>query len=194
MLALLLALLTPLTCQLIHSDWISGRDITAAVPALAGLPPELPVGLAPLPGQQRIFRVTDLKRLAVANHLNAEISDSVCFAWNVTVPNRDLMEAAMRKTLTNRQPIIEILETSLLAAPVGEMDFPLSGLALGSPGPALWRGFVRYAENRKFPIWARVRVEVKEQRVTAAVSLQTGDRTIARPDQNRELPGPFAAR
>ena len=175
MLAILLALLPPLTCHPIHSDWINGRDLVAVVPALASLPPDLPIGLAPLPGQQRVFRAADLKRLALANRLSVEMPDNVCFAWTLAIPDREAIKFVMLKALANRQPTVEILETSLLPVPEGEMEFPLSGLSLGASGPAMWRGFVHYAGTRKVPVWARVHVEVKEQRVTAAAALHAGD-------------------
>ncbi len=175
MLVLLLAVLQPLTCHLIKSDWIYGRDLAAAVPALASIPPDLKVGLAPIPGQQRIFRLTDLKRIASGNELPAEMSEDVCFAWDLAVPDRSQMFAAMQKELANRNPSIEIVETSLMPAPQGEYRFPLSGLIVGSDKPSVWRGFIVYAGDKHFPVWARATVKVKELRVVAATDLHEGD-------------------
>ncbi len=69
MLALLLAVIQPIACHFVNSDWIYGRDLAAAVPALSAIAPEVHIGLSPLPGQQRVFRVADLKRIALTNHL-----------------------------------------------------------------------------------------------------------------------------
>ncbi len=177
MLAILLAIIQPVACHFITSDWIYGHDLAAAVPALSEIAPEVHIGLSPLPGQQRVFRVADLKRIALTNHLPAEteIPGDVCFAWALAVPDRKQMQAAMVKSLVNRNPSIEIVESSLLPAPKGEMEFPLSGLSMGSDKASVWRGYVRYAETRKLQIWARVIVTVKEPHVVAAADLHPGD-------------------
>lgn len=177
MLAILLALLQPIACHIVKSDRIYGRDFAGAVPALAAIAPDLQVGLSPLPGQQRVFRIADLKRIALANHLpaEAEIPEDVCFAWALAVPDRKQMQPAMAKSLANRNPSIEIVESSLLPAPEGEMVFPLAGLSMGSDKPSVWRGYIRYAETRKLQVWARVLVSVKEVHVVAAADLHPGD-------------------
>jgi flagella basal body P-ring formation protein FlgA len=175
MLALLLAVLQPLTCHLIKSDWIYGRDLAAAVPALASIAPDLKVGLAPIPGQQRIFRLAELKRIASANDLGPQITEDVCFGWDLAVPDRSQMFAAMQKELASRDPSIEIVESSLMPAPQGEYMFPLSGLIVGSEKPSVWRGFIVYAGGKRFPVWARAIVKVKESHVIATADLREGD-------------------
>jgi flagella basal body P-ring formation protein FlgA len=175
MLALLLAVLQPLSCHLIKSDWIYGRDLAAAIPALATISPDLKVGLAPIPGQQRIFRVAELKRIAAANDLQASISEDVCFGWDLAVPDRGQMLSAMQKELANRHPSIEIGESSLMPAPQGEYRFPLSGLIVGSDKPSVWRGFIVYAGDKRFPVWARATVKVKEPHLIVTADLHEGD-------------------
>ncbi len=175
MLAILLAIIQPIACHVVKSDWIYGRDLAAAVPALSAISPGLQIGLSPLPGQQRVFRIAELKRIALTNHLTAEISEDACFAWTLTVPDKKQMQAAMAKSLVNRHPSIEIVESSLLPAPEGEMAFPLSGLSMGSDKPSLWRGYIRYAETRKLEIWARVLVTVEEAHTVAVADLHPGD-------------------
>lgn len=175
MLALLLAFLQPAACHLLQSDWIHGRDLAAAVSTLAALPPDLQIALAPLPGQQRIFRVPDLRRVALANHLDGAIAEEACFEWRVSVPDQAAMKAAMVSTLAGRNPAIEIIESSLLPAPDGKMVFPLTGLTPGSDKPSMWRGYIQYGERKQFPVWARVRVTVKEQHLVAVSEMHAGD-------------------
>jgi flagella basal body P-ring formation protein FlgA len=176
MLAMLLALLPPVTCQPVHSDWILGRDLSTALSAFKDLPPDLPIGLSPVPGQQRTFWVPDLKRIALAHHLEGDFTKPVCFAWSLSVPKPDAMHAAMQETLRGRKPTIEILESSLVLAPPGDMIFPIDGLGCGAPGrPCLWRGYVTYADHRRFPIWARVLVTVQEDHLVAVSDLRPGD-------------------
>jgi len=175
MLGLLLAVLHPLTCLMINSDRIYIRDLAPAVPAFAALPPDVQVGLAPAPGQQRIFRVPELRRIAAANHLDGEFPEDVCFAWKLGAPDQAQMLLAMQKSLEGRSPTIQIIDSSLMLVPAGKIVFPVSGLITGSDKPSVWRGFIEYASAKKFPIWARVLVRVNETRVVAAYDLREGD-------------------
>ncbi len=85
------------------------------------------------------------------------------------------MATAMRRTLAGRTATVQIVEGSLIAAPPGEMVFPLSGFIFGSDKPSLWRGYIQYAGSLRFPIWATVQVRVKEQHVVALNDLKYGD-------------------
>lgn len=185
-LLLLLAFLQPVACHLVQSDWIRGRNLAEAVPALAALPPDVPIVLSPLPGQQRSFRIPDLRRIAVANHLDAAIGEEACFEWRVSVPDQLAMKAAMMTTLADRNPAIEIIESSLLPGPEGKMVFPLTSLTPGSDKPSMWKGYIQYGERKQFPVWARVRVTVKEQHVVAGSDLHAGD--FLEPDQVKTEP------
>ncbi|HEX4167532.1 MAG TPA: flagellar basal body P-ring formation chaperone FlgA [Bryobacteraceae bacterium] len=175
MFALIFAVLQPLACHLIHADWIYGRDLAAAAPAFSSLAPDAHIGLAPFPGLQRTFHIGELKRLALANHVAGEIASDVCFTWDVKVPDRMQMAAAMRRTLAGRAATIDIVQSSLISAPSGEMVFPLSGFTAGSDKPSLWRGYVQYTGSMRFPIWANVLVRVKEQHVAPLNELKYGD-------------------
>ena len=175
MLALLFAILSPLACHNITTDQITGRDLAAAVPAFSKLPPDIRLGLAPLPGHQRIFSVAELRRIASAYHLESGMTEPACFAWAVAPPEREKMAAAMKKTLLGRNPELRIVESSLAPVPDGEFVFPLAGLGFGSDGPAFWRGYIRYSESRQLTIWARVVITVKEQHVVSTVDLHPGD-------------------
>ena len=54
-----------MACHPITADWIYGRDLVAAAPSFAGLPPELAVSHSPVPGlvhrypDRVLFLVTD---------------------------------------------------------------------------------------------------------------------------------------
>jgi flagella basal body P-ring formation protein FlgA len=103
---------------------------------------------------------------------------------------------AMKSSLP--QARIEILEYSRQPAPPGELEFPRQGLREGSPrNGALWSGSVRYAGNRRFLIWARVKVTVGVRRVLAMADLKAGQRIEPGQilEQTREefpSPGEFA--
>ena len=175
-LVFILAFLTgPLACHAIHSDLIAGRDLAQAIPALSKLPPDLPISPAPVPGQQRIFHPSELRRIAAANHITAEPASDVCFEWQVKVPGRDALMEAMQRALSNRKPAIEILDQSLIPAPDGKIVFPLSGMSGISDHPIIWRGYVVYAAHRRFPIWVRAAITVTESRLVAVSALKPGD-------------------
>jgi flagella basal body P-ring formation protein FlgA len=174
MLALLLGLAS-LGCHLIQADWIYGRDLSAAVPQLSTLTPEIRLGLSPVPGTQRVFSISDLKRIALANHVDAEFHEEACFTWKLGIPDPKKMADAMRRELAGKAPQIEIVESSMTPAPEGEINFPLSGLTIGSEKATVWRGYVQYSGVKKFPIWARAVVKVKEKHVVAAADLKEGE-------------------
>ena len=181
MLPVLLALIQPIACHAVKSEWITGRDLALVVPALAALPPDSQLGLAPAPGGHRVFGISELKRIASLHHIQADISEATCFAWETAVPDRKRVLSAMEKTLDSRSPKIEILDQSLIGAPEGEIVFPLTGLVAGSDKPVIWRGFVLYGEKHQFPIWARVLVTVKEQHLVTTADLHCDD--LIRSDQ-----------
>jgi flagella basal body P-ring formation protein FlgA len=85
--------------------------------------------------------------------------------------DEERLVAAMRHQLPEAH--IEILEFSRTAAPEGEIQFPLAGLRHGAIGQT-WNGWVTYAGNRRFPIWARVKVTVSTRVVVAAADLKAG--------------------
>jgi len=161
-------------CHPIETEKVHGRDLAAALPAFEALPPDSDLGYAPNPGQQRTFRIGELRRIAIANHLDFEPVENVCFAWPTTVPDRDKILEAMGKTLVDRKATVEIIDQSRTGAPAGDLVFPMSGISGVSSAPVVWHGYVTYAGERRFPIWARVRITVHEKRVKAIETLRPG--------------------
>lgn len=170
-------------CHTIAADRIYARDLAAALPAFAALPPNLEVGFGPAPGQTRVFHPSDLRRIADAHQIKAEFPNDICFYWQMAVPTREAMLAAIGKTLAGRSAQVEIVDQSLQSAPAGELVFPLTGLSGVSDEAVTWRGYVRYAGDRHYMIWARVRIRVKEQHVLATEPLKPD--VAIMPDQVR---------
>jgi flagella basal body P-ring formation protein FlgA len=192
MLPVILAAIAPLVnCRPIDSDWIYGRDLAAASSVFSSLAPDLRVSFSPVPGHARVFRAGELRRLAKANHIDSDISGEICFAWSLEIPARQKMIAAMMRVLEGHNPQIEWIEQSLTPAPKGEMVFPLSGLSSVSDAPVIWRGYIQYAGDRRFSIWARVRVMVKESRVVAAEELHAGQPVRANQLRVESYEGPL---
>jgi len=168
---LFFALLQPLVCQPLQSDSIYGRNLASAVPELAKLPPDLFISFSPVPGQSRVFHSAELRRIALSHQLPVGAFSDVCFAWTVSVPSRDNVLAGIKKTLANRTSHVELVDQSLIPAPSGTIVFPLSGLSGTSEGPQIWRGYVQYAEKRRFPIWVRVRITIEEKQLVTTANL-----------------------
>jgi flagella basal body P-ring formation protein FlgA len=153
------------------SDQILLRDLAPAFPWLASAAPETPVALAPAPGVARVFRVPELRRLAARLNLPAALDQEICVTRPVAAPDPAQLLAAMRKELP--EATIEILDFSRQPVPEGEIEFPVRQLRRGAAG-ALWLGYVHYGGNRRFTIWARVKVLVAVERVLAVGDLPSG--------------------
>jgi flagella basal body P-ring formation protein FlgA len=163
-------------------DWISGADLAAALPGLAGLPAALKVGYAPIPGLARVFHPDELRRLAHANGLADPApgsTENICAAWPVAPLAPETLRRAMEKTLAGHAPQIELLTQDKAEAPAGEVVFPLSGLSAYSENPVIWKGYVRYSETRRFETWARVRVRVSQTQLKAQGAIHAGERVTA---------------
>jgi flagella basal body P-ring formation protein FlgA len=168
------AVLQPASCHTISSDRILGKDLAAAAPELKALPAEVPISYAPAPGQIRIFRVAELAHIAAANNISTLPTADVCFSWNMSAPSGDKILTAVKKSLAGRNAEIEVIEQSRNDAPQGEIVFPLSGLTGVSDGAVIWRGYVTYAGDHHFAIWARVRIRIHETHVIATEALHPG--------------------
>jgi flagella basal body P-ring formation protein FlgA len=153
------------------SDRIVAGDLVPAYPEMAALDPATPLAYAPAPGVSRVFRTPDLRLLAARFALPAIPDREICVARPVAPLDPALLRAAMRSALPDAR--IEILEYSRQPAPVGEIQFAIEGLHNGT----LWNGAVHYAGNRRFAIWARVKIVSRVQRVLALGDLKP-DRAI----------------
>jgi flagella basal body P-ring formation protein FlgA len=157
---------------------IRGRDLAAALPALNSLPPDVFVGNMPLPGSKRIFHSSELASLAMRYSIPPAALEEVCFAWHMQPLARDAAVAAMRASLPVPDARIELMETSAYAVPRGTLEFPLSALSKPAStvqtGPVLWRGDILYGGGLRFAVWARVRIAVACNQVTAVENLNPG--------------------
>jgi flagella basal body P-ring formation protein FlgA len=171
------------------SDRILARDLVPALPELSALPPETPLAAAPEPGVTRVFHIPELRRLAVRWQLAAEPAREICVTRPVTKLDPAALLEAMRSELPGAH--IEILEFSRQPAPEGPIEFPRQGLRRGTSG-SLWMGWVRYAGNRRFSIWARVAITATIGRVLAVGDLKPGQPIAARQVMlatSQEFPG-----
>jgi flagella basal body P-ring formation protein FlgA len=180
------------SCQPVSSERIYGRDLAAAVPALAGLPPDLEASFAPVPGLTRVFHPAELRRLAEAHHLaDPGLLNNVCFAWPLFPVSSDNIRAAIEKTLGRRNPQVEIVEQSRAPAPAGELVFPLAGLSAVSDKPVIWKGYVAYAGTRRFAVWVGARVTIRETHLVSSVPIRVGEPAASSQPRTELYEGPL---
>ncbi len=174
------------------ADRITVRDFAPVFPGFAAAALDTPVAFAPAPGAARVFRAPELRRLALRLHAAAPVEAEVCFERPVAPLNPARMLDAMRRQLP--EAAIEILDYSRLPAPQGDLEFPMSGLR-PAPGGGFWSGAVRYAGNRRFTVWAKVKVLVQAPRVIATADLkaaQPADGSRLRFEMRQDFPAPGA--
>jgi flagella basal body P-ring formation protein FlgA len=174
------------------SDRVLAGDLAAASPEWATVPAETPLALAPAPGVQRVFRLLELRRLAVRWSLSTVPDREICVTRPVAVLTVARLLAAMQSAVQKEMPEahIELFDFSRQPAPEGELVFPVSGLRQGARGGS-WSGYVSYGGNHRFTLWARVKVTVARTRVVAAEDLKPGvtlDSTQLRVEMREEVP------
>jgi flagella basal body P-ring formation protein FlgA len=161
-----------LSCIAVSGPAITARHLAQAVPGFVPADPDAVVAYAPEPGVERVFPGAELRQaLSRFGYQTEAPLTNVCFARRVAPITAGAVAAAMRVTL-GAAAKIEIVELSLAPAPIGELVFPREGL--GAPPLALWRGFVKYDGERKFPVWARLQLTVPVSRAIATEDLKPG--------------------
>ena len=173
-------------------DRILAGDLAAGFPEWAAVPAETPLGLAPAPGVQRIFRVLELRRMAERWSLSPVPDHEICVTRPVAVLTTARLLAAMQSAVQKEMPAahIELFDFSRQAAPEGELVFPVSGLRQGPTG-GYWSGYITYGGSHRFTLWARVKVMVAIARVVAAEDLKPGvalDSAQFRVETREEVP------
>ncbi len=168
--------LSAAACFPVTTARITGRDLALADPTFARLPATYTVALAPEPGMRRVLAAAELERIAAANQIPASHISEACFEVPMRALDAAAIEPAMRRALPAGAGL-KVVELSKAATPVGDIEFPMTGLEPATPssdGVQLWRGFVRYAETRRAPVWARVAIAQRYTCVVAARDLLPG--------------------
>jgi len=171
-------------CKPVEGDRILGRHLAAALPAFSRIPAEASLGNLPLAGSHRTFHSAELQSLAQRYGIDLASPPDICFEWPMEPLDRARVLDAMLASLRIADADIAVAETSLNQVPRGRVEFPLE--RLGTPAspaqrdPVLWRGDIVYGADHRFPIWARVRIQVACERLVAADGLRAGQTLEAR--------------
>ena len=99
----------PANCHDIETDQVLARDVAAAVPAFAQLPPDFLLGYVATTGAPKIFHGADLERIAKNRGIELHDLPEVCFARKTFVPSADQIRDAMDITLGLANIKIEIV-------------------------------------------------------------------------------------
>jgi flagella basal body P-ring formation protein FlgA len=170
-------LLLATACLPIEGEKILARDMARAWAAFASVEAETAIGYAPAPGVRRRFEAAELGRLA-ARHGVPDPPGGICFERPTMTLDRAQLLEVLERALGVAGARIALEDFSRHPAPLGDVVFPRQWLrapAPGAPAAVLWRGYVRYAGARRFPIWARVRITAPLTRVRAVETLRMGE-------------------
>jgi hypothetical protein len=154
-------ILTPVllvaACVAVDGERILVSDLARALPVFAQAPGGEDAGLAPSPGGRRTLGVRELELVAARYQVQLPPGAAACFERRLEPLDRERVLAALAPALRNTKGTWELLEVSRYPAPPGGLEF-LEPRRVVSGVPVVVRGWVRYAPNRSFPVWARVRI------------------------------------
>ena len=163
-------------CVAVTGAQILGGDLARALPAFRTVPPDLPLAPSPLPGVVRTFPASELQIIASRFAIREPLPTEICFRIATEPLNRALVIESMTDALKIPDVRIEVVELSNETAPVGRIDFQRENLhppaASNRDLPVVWRGDIVYAGDRRFPIWAKVRLTAPLTRLVAMENLR----------------------
>jgi len=170
------------TCHAVDGDRITAADLASVWPAFAAIAPEAVIGYSPQPGAIRNFEPAELTRFAAAHGLEFHGIETACFELALAELEPNRIQASIRESLNSIAPVgadVEVIEYSKFRVPSGKLWFPIESLPAYAPAnTAIWNGFVEH-ENRRYPVWARVRITTAQTRVVAVADLRAGQRVEA---------------
>ena len=172
MIAVLLFSVAASACAPVHDSVLRARELAIVDARFTAAPPEEVIGYAPAPGSRRVFSESEIARLAKRFAIEGT-GHAVCFAYAMKPLDRDAALAAIALAIPG--VTAEIVDTPRFAVPEGRIVFPLNALPKPPPlrmgEPVVWRGYIEYAEGRRFTIWASVHLSVSRERVFAKADL-----------------------
>jgi flagella basal body P-ring formation protein FlgA len=159
-------------CLPVSGPNITAKELATAVHGFAPADPAVVFGYSPMPGVQRIVHPAEVQQFLIRQQFTgAGPTSDICFERPTAQLNADAVSQSMRAAI-GPDAHIEIVELSRFPAPAGELVFPREDI--GAPPLALWRGYVRYDGDKKFPVWARVKLSVRTVRIVALEELRPG--------------------
>ena len=164
----------PQPCVAVDNERITAGDLARAVASFSSIPADTDLGFAPVPGVRRYFHFPELRRMALRYNVALPTDSEACIERAMEILRPERVVEAMRKALADPEARIEILELCRFPVPRGELEFQRATLPVDTDAPVVWRGMVRYADGRKYGVWASVKVRVRAIRVVATENLAAG--------------------
>ncbi|HYI93574.1 MAG TPA: flagellar basal body P-ring formation chaperone FlgA [Bryobacteraceae bacterium] len=166
----MIPLLFALSCAPVDGPKLLARHLAGVVEEFGSLPANTELGYAPSPGATRVIHAVELQSIGRRHGLKVDVNpEPVCFEWQMAPLDEARVIQAMRRSLPEDAQIV-LSEVSRVAAPAGDIVFPLDSLKAG-----LWAGYIQYSGTRRFNVWARVRVTLNQTRVVAATLIKAGE-------------------
>lgn len=158
-------------CTLVDGPEVRVRDLREALPGLDALADELVALTAPLPGHRLTVAGAMLAGLGRRLGVATESWSALCVERRMQELTTGMIEQAVRQALGEGAGAVEVVE-------FGPATVPAGALALRQPvgaagGEGVWRGEWTYDQNRRLPVWARVRWTQK-----AASAAQVPERPV----------------
>jgi flagella basal body P-ring formation protein FlgA len=167
-------------CIRVDGDRILARHLATAAAGLEAVPPETFIGFSPKPGVVRWLAPALIEASGARFGVKLQVPGPLCVerqAGPLTAAMiRQAIEAAMA-TAGYSNYKLQIVSFPEHPLPVGELEFPLSGLAAG-PGKAaesMWRGRLKLAGSQSIPIPVRVTVSVETEELRATRLIRSGE-------------------
>ncbi|HVX67176.1 MAG TPA: flagella basal body P-ring formation protein FlgA [Bryobacteraceae bacterium] len=154
---MLVSVLLAASCIPVEGERILLSDLARALPAFAAAPGADEVGIAPAPGVRRTLGARELERMAARYNVQIGTPASACFERRAEALEQARVLEGLQQALRNEKGTWELLEYSRYPAPPGELEF-LQPVRAAADVPVVVRGWVHYAPNRRFPVWAKVRI------------------------------------
>ncbi|MGE5645490.1 MAG: flagella basal body P-ring formation protein FlgA [Acidobacteriota bacterium] len=160
---ILVPVLLASACVAVEGERILVGDLAGAVPEFSSAPAAEEIGLSPAPGVRRILGRAEIERLGKRFGVAVPPGAGACFERAGAPLEEDRVKTALARALEGAGAWT-LVDFCRYRAPRGELEFTAPA-ARPTSAPVLVRGRIRYAENRSYPVWARVRIETPPREV-----------------------------
>jgi hypothetical protein len=129
-------------CVRVDGDRIQAGHIARSVSGLEAIPPETFIGFSPKPGVARWLAPAAIEAVGARFGVRLKVPAPVCVERQAEMLDTAAIRKAMEQSLAkagHSKFSLQVLSYPQHSLPVGELEFPLSGL-VGSPGKAAEAG------------------------------------------------------
>lgn len=159
-------------CLAVSGDRIHMEELASVRAEFAAVEGSLEIAPAPAPGSRKSFTAEDLQNLANTHGLAIPATAPVCFVRRMRTLDISEIRRAIQQVLPTEASQLLVEEFSRFPTPEGTLVMPPAGLqAVSGNISALWRGYVKYDGEKRFPVWAKVNVRIAGHCLIAAEAI-----------------------